>query len=167
MPDDRLRHGRNSSAAHSRDYFTEPERATDRRQADVRYGSRHGIRADSDLPHSTAPASVLQRFGVPRPAWQCARDFCLRPRYYGPRSVGGAAARAANLSARPDRKFGGWPHHRGPHRIHHRRERPDVPHDGIRARRTDRLNLQAVFHRARPGGFGRQAHADRRGGHEL
>ena len=51
--------------------------------------------------------------------------------------------------------------------FHHRRERTDVPHDGLHARGTNRFDIQAVFHRARPGGFGRQAHSDRSDRHEL
>ena len=141
------------------EYFTEPERATEGVKQTFETGVVTEYALDPNLAHSTAPASVFQRLRVPRPAGQRSRHLCLRPRHHRPRPLGGEAARAANLSARPDRKFGGRPDHRGPHRIHHRRERADVPHDGLRARRTDRLDLQAVFHRARPGGPGRQAHA--------
>src|SRR6185312_14457105 len=148
------------------DYFTEPERARSGVQQtfDAGFVTEYALTL---IARTRRQLQVSFNASVFKDSAGAVRGLRARPRHHRARPPGRAASRAADLPARPHRIVGRWPRHRRSGRVHHRRERADVPDDRLPARGARGQRVQEAVHGARARRDRREADLRRGRGDQL
>jgi PAS domain S-box-containing protein len=113
-------------------YFTEPDRAEQAIRLVLTEGkvTNYELTARSKEGRETV---VSYNASALRPGQSSSGRVRCRAHHHRPKKARRATAGATGIPSRSDRVVRGWLDHRGPGRLHLRRQRPDVPHVGIRA----------------------------------